>query len=101
MIMGRQAVVLVALALVLEAGAARAQGPTVEAIARNCMACHGEGGISPGNMPTISGKSKDWTIRRLKEFRSGDREATIMGRIMKAFADKDIEAMADYFSARN
>jgi sulfide dehydrogenase cytochrome subunit len=52
-------------------------------------------------MPTISGKSKDWTIRRLKEFRSGDREATIMGRIMKAFADEDIEAMADYFSARN
>ncbi|MEE9140938.1 MAG: c-type cytochrome [Alphaproteobacteria bacterium] len=98
--MTRQAFATLALGLALAAGAARAEGPTVEAIARNCMSCHGEGGVSPGSMPTIYGKSTDWTIGRLKEFRSGKREATIMGRIMKAFADDDIEAVAEYFAAR-
>lgn len=87
-------------ALALVVATAHAEGPSVETIARNCMGCHGEDGVSPGNMPTIYGKSKEWTIQRLEEFRSGDRESTIMGRIMKAFAEEDIEALAEYFSAR-
>lgn len=94
------AAAIAAAGLALMVATAHAEGPSVETIARNCMGCHGEGGVSPGNMPTIYGKSKEWTIQRLEEFRSGDREATIMGRIMKAFAEEDIEALAEYFSAR-
>ena len=90
----------VLVALVMAPAPARGEGPTVEAVARNCMGCHGEDGASPASMPTIAGKSREWLAERLYEFRSGARDSTIMGRIMGAFADEDIEAMADYFANR-
>lgn len=79
---------------------AEAEGPTVEALALNCMTCHGEDGVSPGSVPTIYGKRADWLTAQLLEFRSGTRESTIMGRIMKAFTDEDIVNLAEYFAAR-
>lgn len=76
------------------------QGPTTESIARNCTGCHGIDGKSPGSIPTIYGKSADWMAERLKEFRDGKRDSTIMQRIIKPFADSDIQAIAKYFATR-
>ena len=76
------------------------QGPTTEAIARNCTGCHGVDGKSPASIPTIYGKSADWMAERLKEFRDGKRDSTIMQRIIKPFADSDIQAIAKYFATR-
>jgi sulfide dehydrogenase cytochrome subunit len=94
----RQAIAPVLVALVLAPAAAQADGPTVEALARNCMTCHGEDGISPGSMPTLYGKSADWMTAQLLEFRSGARQSTIMGRVMGAFTDEDIVTLADHLS---
>lgn len=92
--------VLAMAGLLLAAGVAGAQeGPTVAALARNCMGCHGEDGNSPGAMATIRGKSANWLAESLADFRSGARESTIMGRIMGPFADEDIAALATYFAA--
>jgi sulfide dehydrogenase cytochrome subunit len=76
------------------------EGPTVETIARNCTGCHGADGKSPGSVPTIAGKSADWIAGRLMQFRSGERPSSIMGRIIKPFADEDIRNIADYFAAK-
>lgn len=76
------------------------QGPTTESIARNCTGCHGVDGKSPASIPTIYGKSADWMAERLKEFRDGKRNSTIMQRIIKPFADSDIQAIAKYFATR-
>jgi sulfide dehydrogenase cytochrome subunit len=93
-------IVPVLVALLIAPAGAQAEGPTVEALARNCMTCHGEDGISPGSMPTLYGKSADWMTTQLLEFRLGALESTIMGRIMGAFTDEDIVNLSDYLSAR-
>lgn len=96
----RHAVAAVVLAALLAPAAAAAEGPTVAALARNCMTCHGRDGLSPGSMPTLYGKSADWMTAQLLEFRSGKRESTIMGRIMGAFTDEDIVSLSEYLARR-
>lgn len=96
----RHAVAAVVLAALLAPAAAGAEGPTVAALARNCMTCHGRDGLSPGSMPTLYGKSADWMTAQLLEFRSGERESTIMGRIMGAFTDEDIVSLSEYLARR-
>jgi len=103
----RAAVVLAALLAAAAAAAAQepgpgtadSAGPPVPTIARNCLGCHGPEGVSPGAMPTLAGKTADYVARRLMEFRDGARPSTIMGRIMKPFADEDIQKIAAYFAA--
>lgn len=100
MIKGLSIVFVLALVYSSVARAEDSQGPTTESIARNCTGCHGVDGKSPASIPTIYGKSADWMAERLKEFRDGKRDSTIMQRIIKPFADSDIQAIAKYFATR-
>lgn len=77
-----------------------ADEPSGAVLINTCFSCHGTEGHSAGDMPSIDGKSQDFLSKALLEFRSGDRESTVMGRIMKGFSDQEIAAMASYFSAR-
>lgn len=70
-------------------------------LANTCVGCHGANGVSNGPaIPTIAGISKSYFMDNMKEYRSGTRPSTIMGRLAKAYTDEDIAAMADYFSAQ-
>ncbi|MBC6444780.1 MAG: hypothetical protein GDA50_05010 [Alphaproteobacteria bacterium GM202ARS2] len=74
--------------------------PTLESIARNCMACHGGRGIS--RSPLISSLvniDKERFIALLQGYRDGTTPATVMNRLMQGFSDDDIRALADYFQA--
>ena len=71
--------------------------PTLESIARNCMACHGERGISQGGMPSLVGIDKAQFIALLQDYRDGKGAPTIMNRLMQAFSDDDIRRLAQYF----
>ena len=55
--------------------------------------------MSPGAIPTLAGKTADYLTLRMKELRDGTRPSTIMGRILKPFADEDIQKLAAYFAA--
>ena len=74
------------------------EAPAVPTIARNCLGCHGPEAVSPGAMPTLAGKTADYIEMRLTQFRDDTRPSTIMGRIMKPFADEDIRNIAVYFA---
>ena len=50
--------------------------------------------------PTIAGFDRQYLIRVLQEFREGERESTIMGRIMTGFRPGEIRRMAGYFTAQ-
>jgi sulfide dehydrogenase cytochrome subunit len=76
------------------------QGVSVETLARACSGCHGIGGVSPGAIPTIAGKAEDYLVQRMTELRDGKRPSTIMGRVLKPFADEDIANLARYFATR-
>jgi cytochrome c553 len=64
-----------------------------------CTSCHGLGGRSHGYIPSIAGVEKTVLLRQLKAFRSQPTQATIMNRIVRAYTDSELEALADYFSA--
>lgn len=67
-------------------------------LSNSCAACHGTDGKSPGAIPTLHGKSATFIERALKEFRSGERDSTVMGRHASGYTDEEITLIADYFA---
>ena len=67
-------------------------------LANSCAACHGTDGNSPGAIPSIHGKSAEFIASSLKEFRSGERNSTVMGRHAAGYTDQEIQLIADYFA---
>ena len=65
----------------------------------SCTSCHGTFGISPGAIPTIYGKSKEYIIETMKQLRNGESYSTVMGRIAKGYSDREIILIANYFSS--
>lgn len=79
-----------------------AAGPTSAAMLSNtCNGCHGTNGSSAGpSMPTIAGQPAAYIEDSMKQFKSGERPSSIMGRLAKAYSDDDIKAMATYFAEK-
>lgn len=69
-------------------------------LAANCANCHGTDGRSVGVMESLAGYDKDKFITNMKEFRSGDKPATLMHQIVKGYTDQQIADLAAYFSAQ-
>ena len=90
-------------ALVLLAGAAAAQDPNLARnLAANCANCHGTNGKAvPGaGMEPLAGEPKDKLVRKIKEYRSGIRPATVMHQISKGYTDEQIDLIAGYLAAQ-
>jgi sulfide dehydrogenase cytochrome subunit len=88
--------VLLAAALGLAAPASAA--PTAEAIARNCVVCHGPKEAGQLEIPKLANYPARKMVEMLTGFRDGQKEATIMNRIAKAFTDEQIQALAAHFA---
>jgi len=88
-------------ALALAAMAVPATAQTVDGrlLAMSCLNCHGPGGRSPGEIPSIAGKAEDYIKNALLDFR-GDKRAgtTVMGRLAKGYSDADIDALSKYIA---
>lgn len=92
--------ILIFLALLLIGNSIQAAGVTQGAMLSNsCSACHGTDGKSPGAIPSIYGKSAGFISQALKEFRDGQRPATVMGRHAKGYTDQEIQLIAEHFSS--
>ena len=70
-------------------------------LSASCEGCHGTYGRSPGAIPPIAGKSAEYLRKTLEDFRSSDTEATVMGRHVKGYTDKEIRLIAEYFSRQS
>jgi cytochrome c553 len=81
------------------ATAADVSPATAANMARNCFGCHGPDGRSPGAIPALNGKTAAFIVQSLKEFRSGARPSTVMGRHAKGYSDAEAEALATYISS--
>jgi sulfide dehydrogenase cytochrome subunit len=73
--------------------------PRVEVLSLSCAGCHGTDGKSSGIIPSIYGKSPDYIEAALKDFKSGARYSTVMGRHAKGYSDEEIHMIANYFGA--
>lgn len=64
-----------------------------------CGGCHGHEGVSGAeSMPSIAGFDRRYLARVLREFRSGVRHSTIMGRLMAGYSLQDIALLASYYA---
>ena len=100
----RRSVVWFLLLSALACGA-RAQSPEalhLRSLAASCAQCHGTDGRSAAGsaIPSIAGMPRDHLVTQLKAFKTGTRQATVMGQLAKGFTDAQLEQLADYFSRR-
>lgn len=80
--------------------AAQAADP-IEALARTCNNCHGVNGVSAGpSMPSIGGLSEAYLKNVMLQWKTGERQAATMNRLIKGFSDEQIAGLAKYFAAK-
>jgi cytochrome c553 len=95
--------IIVAAACALATTNAFAQGVDPD-LARNlaatCANCHGTNGrAEPGSEP-LAGKPKEEIVRKMQEFKTGQRPASIMHQLAKGYTNEQIELIAGYFAAQ-
>jgi cytochrome c553 len=69
-------------------------------LAASCAMCHGTNGRSVGGYEPLAGMAKADLVRKLNEFRSGAKPATVMHQITKGYTDNQIDQVAAYFAAQ-
>ena len=66
-----------------------------------CIGCHGETGVSTNSLwPNLAGQKKDYLVKQLNAFRSGERKDVMMAPMAQMLTEADIENVAAYFSAQ-
>jgi cytochrome c553 len=80
------------------APAANAQELAPEIMLESCASCHGIDGDSQGTIPSLSRLNGATLAANLHGFKSGEIEGTIMNRIVRAYSDAEIDALAAYFA---
>ena len=94
------------LALALAAGVATnafgqsADPKAARSLAATCANCHGTGGVSVGEVESLAGKPREELVRKMQEFKSGARPATIMNQLAKGYTDEQIDAIAGWFASQ-
>ena len=81
-------------------GTAQSQAaPTATMLADTCAGCHGTDGASAGPAtPSIAGNSEIYMVDTMMAFKSGERPATVMGRIAKGYSEEEFKLMGSYFA---
>ena len=93
------AAAMLALPTALAAGKLAAQDVT--ALAGTCFNCHGPNGRSTGAIPSLQGQPPNRLLMLMQSFKNGEQaNATVMTRLMKGYDDDQIQALAQWFSAR-
>ena len=69
-------------------------------LAASCAMCHGTDGRAVGSNEPLAGMARDEIVRKVKEFRSGAKPATIMHQISKGYTDQQIDLIAAFFAAQ-
>jgi cytochrome subunit of sulfide dehydrogenase len=82
---------------------ARAQAPDplqVRGWAAACSNCHGTNGrAEPGN-ESLAGGDKDQMLKKLLDFKTGRKPATIMHQLSKGYSDEQLAAIVAHFAAQ-
>jgi cytochrome c553 len=99
----KRTVPTIACTLVLASGGVGAQAPDalqVRSWAAACANCHGTNGVAQPGMESLAGANKDDLLKKMLDFKSGKKPATIMHQLSKGYTDEQLAALAGYFSVQ-
>ena len=68
--------------------------------ASSCSGCHAPNAAPGSAVPAINGRPAAEMAKAMRDFKSGARLATVMGRIAKGFSDTEIDAIAQWFGVQ-
>ena len=68
--------------------------------ATSCSGCHSPTATDTSTPPRLVGRDPAKMVAALQEFRSGQRNGTIMDRIVKGFTPEEIQAIAAWYGAQ-
>ncbi len=97
--MTRRTRVLVGIVMGIVSGWAQADALQVRSMAASCASCHGTHGIAQPGMESLAGQPKDELLKKMLDFKTGKKPATIMHQLSKGYSDKQIDELAGYFAA--
>ena len=97
--MNRLKKVLVGLALSTLSAWASADALQIRSMAASCAGCHGTSGIAQQGMESLAGVPKDELLKKMLDFKSGKKPATLMHQLSKGFSDEQLDQLASYFAA--
>lgn len=78
---------------------ASADALQVRSMAASCAGCHGTSGIAVQGMESLAGVPKDELLKKMLDFKTGKKPATLMHQLSKGFSDEQLEQLAGYFAA--
>ena len=71
-----------------------------KAKAVTCIACHGPKGISSNPLwPNLAGQKKEYLIKQIRAFKSGERKKAPMLPMVMSLTEEDIKNLAAYYSS--
>jgi cytochrome c553 len=95
------AVISISTAFMASSVAVAGDAAAGKAKAESCVSCHGMGGRSTNpNNPNLAGQKKNYLVKALKAYRSGDRKDPMMNTLTAGLTDDDIENIAEYYSSQ-
>jgi cytochrome c553 len=65
-----------------------------------CANCHGTNGVAQAGNETLAGGNKDELLKKMLDFKTGKKPATIMHQLSKGYSDEQLAALAGYFAAQ-
>jgi len=65
-----------------------------------CAGCHGTRGHSASPMPIIAGLPEAYLKQTMRDYKSGKRPSTIMGRVARGYDDAEIDSLAAFFASQ-
>ncbi|MDD9799275.1 MAG: cytochrome c [Gammaproteobacteria bacterium] len=91
-------------ALTLTAGILTVAAADVDAgraKAQQCIACHGDSGISPsGAFPNLAGQHAEYLVQTLRDYKSGARKNAVMGALVGALSEEDMQDIAAFYASQ-
>ena len=67
--------------------------------ASTCATCHGTAGVAQPGMESLAGVNKDEMLKKMMDFKTGKKPATLMHQLAKGYSDEQLQALAGYFAA--
>jgi len=67
-------------------------------LAAACASCHAARDTSAGGLPVLTGKPRAYLSQTMKDFRDGRRSGTLMPQLARGYDDRQIEAIAAWYS---